>query len=102
MKPTARSAAMEDSTSYSRPRKKSANPQSASHAVHPAIHLYVVLALLGGGLAVHLAEGASGPLLDGTGVVLRPGMDTERFRAFLSEELPRIAALIARVGAGSR
>ena len=35
---------------------------------------------------------------DGTGVVLWPGMDTKRFSAFVSEELPRIAALIARLG----
>jgi hypothetical protein len=39
--------------------------------------------------------------LDGTSVVLWHGMDTKRFSAFLSEELPRIA-LIARLGAGPR
>ena len=34
-----------------------------AYATHPAIHLYLALALLGGGLAVHWAEGSPRPLL---------------------------------------
>jgi len=49
-----------------------------------------------------LLDPAVQAFFDGTGVVLSPDMDTERFRAFLSEELPRIAALIDRIGAGAR
>jgi tripartite-type tricarboxylate transporter receptor subunit TctC len=39
---------------------------------------------------------------DGTGTVLWPDLGTERFRAFLAEELPRIAMLIARAKASPR
>ncbi|MBV1798917.1 tripartite tricarboxylate transporter substrate binding protein [Siccirubricoccus sp. G192] len=39
---------------------------------------------------------------DGTGTVLWPDVGTERFRAFLAEELPRVATLIARAKASPR
>jgi tripartite-type tricarboxylate transporter receptor subunit TctC len=58
--------------------------------------------LLAAAIRQTLLDPAVQAFFDGTGVVLWPGMDTERFGAFLSGELPRIAALIARVGAGSR
>jgi tripartite-type tricarboxylate transporter receptor subunit TctC len=48
-----------------------------------------------------LLDAAVQAFFDGTGVVLWYGMDTKRFSAFLSEELPRIA-LIARLRAGPR
>ena len=41
-----------------------------AYATHPAIHLYLVLALLSGGLAVHWAEGALRPLLAFSATVL--------------------------------
>jgi tripartite-type tricarboxylate transporter receptor subunit TctC len=59
-----------------------------------------VVARLAAALRETLLDPAVQAFFDGTGVVLWPGMDTERFRAFLSGELPRIAALIARIGAG--
>jgi tripartite-type tricarboxylate transporter receptor subunit TctC len=57
-------------------------------------------------LAAALREALLDPevraFFDGTGIVLWPDMGPERFRALLSEELPRIAALIARIGAQAR
>ena len=54
-------------------------------------------------LAAALRETLLDPVVraffDGTGTVLWPDVGTERFRAFLAEELPRVAALIARAGA---
>jgi sterol desaturase/sphingolipid hydroxylase (fatty acid hydroxylase superfamily) len=41
-----------------------------AYATHPAIHLYLVLALVSGGLAVHWATEASRPLLAGVVTVL--------------------------------
>ena len=60
------------------------------------------VARLAAALRETLLDAAVQAFFNGTGVVLWPGMDTKRFSAFLSEELPRIAALIARLGAGPR
>jgi tripartite-type tricarboxylate transporter receptor subunit TctC len=49
-----------------------------------------------------LLDPAVRAFFDGTGTVLWPDMGTERFRAFLAGELPRVAALIARARAGAR
>jgi tripartite-type tricarboxylate transporter receptor subunit TctC len=49
-----------------------------------------------------LLDPAVQAFFDGTGTVLWPDMGTERFRAFLAEELPRVAALVARARAGAR
>jgi tripartite-type tricarboxylate transporter receptor subunit TctC len=57
-------------------------------------------------LAAALRETLLDPMVqaffDGTGTVLWPDMGTERFRTFLAEELPRVAALIARARTGAR
>ena len=68
----------------------------------PARTPAATVARLAAALGETLRDPAVQVFFDGTGVVLWPGMDTERFRAFLSGELPRIAALIARTGAGPR
>jgi len=57
-------------------------------------------------LAAALRETLLDPMVreffEGTGTVLWPNMGTERFRAFLAEELPRVASIIARAKAWSR
>jgi tripartite-type tricarboxylate transporter receptor subunit TctC len=60
------------------------------------------VARLAAALREALLDPAVRAFFDGTGIVLWPDMGTERFGTLLSEELPRIAALIARVQAGAR
>ena len=81
---------------------RGAEMRAWSGAFVPARTPPAVVARLAAALREVLLDPAVRAFFDGTGIALWPGMDTERFGAFLSEELPRIAALIARVGAAPR
>jgi tripartite-type tricarboxylate transporter receptor subunit TctC len=68
----------------------------------PARTPSATVARLGAALRETLLDPTVQTFFDGTGTVLWPDMAAERFRTFLAEELPRVAALIARARAGAR
>ncbi|MBL6455603.1 tripartite tricarboxylate transporter substrate binding protein [Belnapia sp. T6] len=61
-----------------------------------------IVARLAGAVREAMADSRVQEFFNGTGTVLWPEMGTDRFRAFLAEETPRIAGLIARSGAQAR